>query len=225
LALRPTQGPVDTRALLRGEGFPPNTSLQLVWQTSVGSRVSSSGFESQEKGLAQVNVGGDGRLESPVTIPEDLGGLHALILRSGDRDIARAFFVIETSIVSIAPAAGPAGTPITIHLKGVGWTEYDNIYVATYDNSYMGYVCGFNSQGDVIMNFTAAGQPGGHLIDLYPGIYEGPATAPQQLYRLPQLTYADDHPGNKIPALRFTFEITPSLGRPANFVPKPPGPS
>jgi hypothetical protein len=22
------------------------------------------------------------------------------------------------------------------------------------------------------------------------------------------LTYADDHPGNKIPALRFTFEVT-----------------
>jgi hypothetical protein len=47
-----------------------------------------------------------------------------------------------------------------------------------------------------------------HLIDLYPGIYQGPATEPQLLYRLPQLTYADDHPGNTIPALRFTFEVT-----------------
>jgi len=43
---------------------------------------------------------------------------------------------------------------------------------------------------------------------LYPGIYQGPPTEPQQFYRLPQLTYADDHPGNKIPALHFTFEIT-----------------
>jgi hypothetical protein len=25
---------------------------------------------------------------------------------------------------------------------------------------------------------------------------------------LPQLTYADDHPGNRIPALRFAFEVT-----------------
>jgi hypothetical protein len=24
---------------------------------------------------------------------------------------------------------------------------------------------------------------------------------------------ADDHPGNKIPALRFTFEVTPPAGR------------
>jgi hypothetical protein len=226
LSLSPSQGPVGTHAMLRGEGFPRNTLLELIWQTDVGSRVSSSGFEPQKKGIAQINVANDGRLEWPLTIPEDLGGLHTLALRNGDRDVARASFVIETSIASITPASGPAGTPVTIHLKGVGWTEYDNIYVATYDNAYMGYVCGFNSQGDVVMNFTAAGQPGAHLIDLYPGIYQGPASAPQQLYRLPQLTYADDHPGNKIPALRFTFEITPSAGRrPAIPVPGPLGPS
>jgi hypothetical protein len=213
LAVAPAQGPVGTRAMLRGEGFPRNSSLQLAWQTSVGSRVSGSGFEPQENVAGEVKVGSDGRFESPVTIPEDLGGLHGLALRRGESLVARAFFVIETSIVSITPKSGPAGTPVTIHLKGVGWTEYDNIYVATYDNAYMGYACGFNSQGDVVINFTATGQPGEHLIDLYPGIYEGPPSELQQLYRLPQLTYTDDHPGNKIPALRFTFEVLPGPGR------------
>jgi hypothetical protein len=104
------------------------------------------------------------------------------------------------------------GTPVTIHLKGVGWTEYDNIYVATYDNAYMGYACGFNTGGDVVIHFTAAGTPGVHLIDFYPGIYQGPDGG-QQLYRLPQLTYADDHPGNRIPALRFSFEVSPGPAR------------
>jgi hypothetical protein len=75
----------------------------------------------------------------------------------------------------------------------------------------MGYACGFNSQGDVVVNFTAAGAPGVHLIDFYPSIYQGPEGG-QQLYRLPQLTYADDHPGNRIPALRFAFEVTPKRG-------------
>ena len=97
---------------------------------------------------------------------------------------------------------------MTIHLKGVGWTEYDNLYAATYDNAYMGYVCGFNSQGDVVMTFRASGEPGRHVIDFFPGIYQGPATEKQPLYRMPQLTYADDHPGNKIPALHFNFEVT-----------------
>jgi len=192
---------------LQGEGFPANHVFQLVWQTFVGSRVSGNGFEPRETGLGVVKVGGDGRIETPVVIPDDLGGLHGLALHDGDKTIALAHFVIETSIVSMTPASGPVGTPITIHLKGVGWTEYDNIYVATYDNAYMGYICGFNSHGDVVIHFTAAGAPGVHLIDLFPGIYQGPSSEPQLLYRQPQLTYAEDHPGNKIPALHFKFEV------------------
>ena len=209
MSLAPTQGPVSTQARLKATGLEPGASLDLVWETATGNRVSGEGFAAQETVLGQVTVGRDGALDVPVTIPDDLGGLHSLGLRGGATILARAHFVIETSIVGITPASGPAGTPVTIHLKGVGWTEYDNIYVATYDNAYMGYACGFNSQGDVVINFTASGAPGTHLIDLYPGIYQGPATEPQQLYRTPQLTYADDHPGNRIPALRFAFEVTP----------------
>lgn len=208
LSLSPTQGPVDSEATLRGEGFPAGSTLDLVWQTYVGSRVSGNGFGPQEKPIAKVKVGEDGKIEFPLMIPEDLGGEHGLELRQGDRALGRAYFAIETTIVSMEPASGPAGTPVTIHLKGVGWTEYDNMYAATYDNSYMGYACGFNSQGDVVFTFKAAGEPGTHLIDLFPGIYQGPPTENQLLYRMPQLTYADDHPGNKIPALHFKFEVT-----------------
>jgi hypothetical protein len=208
LTLTPAQGPVGSKAMLRAEGFPKGASLKLVWQTYVGSRVSGNGFESTDKPIGDVKVGSDGRIEIPLNIPDDLGGLHSVALRDHDKMLARTYFVVETNIVSISPISGPPGTPVTIHLKGVGWTEYDNIFAATYDNAYMGYACGFNSQGDVVINFTAAGTPGLHLIDLFPGIYQGPPTEPQQLYLLPQLTYAEDHPGNKIPALHFKFEVT-----------------
>jgi len=213
VAISPTQGAVGTRARLHGEGLPASAALQVVWQTATGSQVSEEGFTPKENILATVKVGDDGRLDMPLTIPDDLGGLHSVTLREGDKAIAAMHFVIETSIVSMTPTSGPVGTPVTIHLKGVGWTEYDNIYVATYDNGYMGYACGFNSQGDVVINFKASGAPGPHLIDLYPGIYQGPPTQPQLLYRTPQLTYADDHPGNKIPALRFMFDVLPSKVR------------
>jgi hypothetical protein len=209
VSFRPTQGPVGTRATLTGEGFTPRASLRMAWETFVGSRVTDTGFAAEERQIGTVSADAQGRLDAVVAIPDDLGGLHSLILRDGEQVVGRAFFVIETSIVSMSPAEGPAGTPVSIHLKGVGWTEYDNIYVATYDNAYMGYACGFNSQGDVVVNFTASGAPGDHIIDLYPGIYQGPSTEPQQLYRLPQLTYAEDHPGNRIPALRFMFKVTP----------------
>lgn len=208
LSLTPAQGPVGTRAMLQASGLPRSTRLRLIWQTYVGSRVSGESFAPEERELMQVEVGANGRLTVPVTIPDDLGGLHRLVIRNGETTMGQAYFAIETSIVEMMPTSGPVGTPVTIHLKGVGWTEYDNILIATYDNAYMGYACGFNSAGDVVINFTAAGTPGIHLIDLYPGIYQGPATEPQLLYRTPQLTYRDDHPGNAIPALRFMFEIT-----------------
>jgi hypothetical protein len=207
-SLQPTQGPVGSSSMLRAGGFPAGATLDLVWQTYVGNRVSGEGYEPRERPLQRVTVGSNGNIEAPITIPDDLGGLHGISIRSGDKTLARVFFVVETSIVSMSPAAGPVGTAVTIHLKGVGWTEYDNILIATYDNRYMGYACGFNSQGDVVINFIATGQEGTHLIDLYPGIYQGPATEPQLLYRQAQLTYADDHPGNRIPAFRFAFTIT-----------------
>jgi hypothetical protein len=207
LSITPVQGPVKTRAVVKGSGFPANMPVLLVWGTQAGSRVSGTGFAPRENHVASLTVAADGRLEAALIVPEDLGGLHTLSVRSGDKTLARTFFAIETSVVSISPTSGSAGTPVTIHLKGVGWTDFDNIYIATYDNAYMGYACGFNSQGDVVVNFNAAGSPGIHLIDFYPGIYQGP-DKDQQLYRLPQLTYADDHPGNKIPALRFAFDVT-----------------
>jgi hypothetical protein len=216
LTLTPAQGPVGTRALLKGEGFAPSARMRLVWDTAVGSRVTETGFAPQETELGEIETDIHGRIDRTLTIPEDLGGLHGLAVRRGDDLIARVHFAIETSLVDVSPRSGPSGTPVTIHLKGVGWTEYDNIYVATYDNAYMGYACGFNSHGDVVINFTATGEPGAHLIDLYPGIYQGPPTEPQQLYRLPQLTYADDHPGNKIPAIRVMFDITPLSSRRAS---------
>jgi hypothetical protein len=209
LRVSPIQGPVGAKAMLRGEGFPAESTLDLFWQTYVGSRVSGNGFAPQEKLIAKVNVGKDGKIDFPLTIPEDLGGEHGIEIREGEKPLGRAYYAIETTIVSMEPASGPAGTPVTIHLKGVGWTEYDNMYAATYDNAYMGYACGFNSQGDVTFTFKAAGEPGIHLIDLFPGIYQGPPTENQLLYRMPQLTYADDHPGNKIPALHFKFNVTP----------------
>ena len=207
LNISPTQGPVLTPTRLKGSGFAPNSRVSLVWETQAGNRVSGSGFDAKTVELTKLTIGSDGRIDMPLVVPDDLGGLHGVSIRNGDTVLARSHFVVETSIVSISPTSGPAGTPVSIHLKGVGWTDYDNIYVVTYDNAYMGYACGFNSQGDVVVNFKAAGSPGVHLIDFYPGIYQGPEGG-QQLYRLPQLTYADDHPGNRIPALRFAFNVT-----------------
>jgi hypothetical protein len=94
----------------------------------------------------------------------------------------------------------------------VGWSETANIYTVVYDNATSGYACAFNSQGDVEIFMQATGEPGWHFIDLYPAIYKGKETRPNN-YRLPQLTYADDHPGEDLPRFRFVFEVTTGAAR------------
>jgi hypothetical protein len=89
----------------------------------------------------------------------------------------------------------------------VGWTETANISTVVYDNNYIGYACAFNSQGDVEILLHATGEPGLHFIDLYPAIYKGKETRPLN-FRIPQLSYADDHPGEDLPRFRFAFEVT-----------------
>jgi len=81
IALTPTQGPVGTRAMLKGRGFAPGARMQLVWETYVGSRVSGDGFTPKESPIAAIAAGADGRISSSVKVPDDLGGLHTLTLK------------------------------------------------------------------------------------------------------------------------------------------------
>ena len=79
----------------------------------------------------------------------------------------------------------------------------------TYDNAFIGYACGFNSNGDVTMPLVATGGPGTHLIDLYPMVYAGQDA--KDWYWAPVLTYADDFPalglGYRLPAIRIAIEV------------------
>jgi len=116
-------------------------------------------------------------------------------------------FWIKPTALPLNVGRGPVGTEFRIHLKGTGWTETSNILHVVYDNAYIGYACGFNSQGDIEVIMKASGDPGWHFIGLYPGIYKGTETRPNN-FRIPQLTYYDDHPGEDYPAFRFAFEVT-----------------
>ncbi len=88
------------------------------------------------------------------------------------------------------------GQEITISLLGVGWTQLDNTLGVDYDNSYIGYGCGFNSNGYTVIHLRATGGPGVHLIDLYPMLYtQQPSFANTPYGMTPVLTYAHDFPG------------------------------
>ena len=122
----------------------PTAAAKLAAYGALGSAAMLAAFVALSRASGPALLGDGTAVAHTLSIPE----------------LARTSFAIETSVVSISPTSGPPGTPVTIHLKGVGWTDFDNIYVATYDNAYMGYACGFNSQGDVVVNFTAVNPTG-----------------------------------------------------------------
>jgi hypothetical protein len=163
------------------------------------------GWEESFHIVASTEADTFGRAEFQFTVPDDLGGLHNLWVESGTIKKAGRFWIKATAL-PLDVNRGPVGTTFRIHLKGVGWTETANIYHVVYDNSYIGYACAFNSQGDVELIMKATGAAGWHFIDLYPGIYKGTETRPNN-FRIPQLTYAADHPGEDLPAFRFAFEV------------------
>jgi hypothetical protein len=172
----------------------------------VGNRIDGQGWQDHSIPAGEAVAGADGRIQFEFATPDDLGGTHGLWLdHQGAKKLGT--HLIKTTAFPLSVARGPAGTTIKIHLKGVGWTETANIMHLVYDNAYIGYACAFNSQGDIEIFMKATGAPGWHFIDLYPGIYKGTEASPNN-FRIPQLTYADDHPGEDLPAFRYAFEVT-----------------
>ena len=137
------------------------------------------------------------QLSSKITIPDGLGGWHVVQVVQNGKILAQVPFYVEESIVGrgVSSIVVKEGQPFTIHLEGVGWTQLDNTVGVDYDNSYIGYGCGFNSNGDVLLHLNATGGPGTHLIDIYPMLYSlSPSFANTPYGMVPVLTYAQDEP-------------------------------
>jgi len=213
LVATPQSSGVGEQALVRGDGLTPGASYRLNWNRVVGNRMTGAGWQELSTVVAESIADGAGRAEFRFTAPDDLGGAHGLWIDTESAKKTGTYWITPTAL-PLDVGRGPVGTTFTIHLKGVGWTETANIYHLVYDNSYIGYACAFNSQGDVEIPIKATGAPGWHFIDLYPGIYKGAETRPNN-FRIPQLTYAQDHPGEDLPAFHFAFEVTPSEARAA----------
>lgn len=200
-------GPVGTPLVLTGRNLPLQP-LELVWYRQEGSRVSGSGWSEVGVELGTVTPDDAGTFTFEFSALDDLGGPHRIEAIAGDAVVATTSFDIKPSAFAVENGVGPAGTMALFHVKGVGWTETANIYTVVYDNSYVGFACGFNSQGDIQIYLPLAGEPGIHYVDFYPAIYRGEDIRGAVNFRLPQLTYADDHPGEDLPAFRFVVEVT-----------------
>ena len=189
-----------------GAGLTPGRNYALNWTRVVGNRIDGQGWQDHSIPVGEARAGADGKIEFAFATPDDLGGTHGLWIDHGGAK-KLGTHLIKTTTLPMRVTRGKVGTTITINLKGVGWTETANIMHLVYDNAYVGYSCAFNSQGDIEIFMKATGAPGWHFIDLYPGIYKG-TESDLSNYRMPQLTYAADHPSEDLPAFRLAFEVT-----------------
>ena len=196
---------VGTNITVTGTGFTPNARLPITWATRQGNNL--NGYQLVDLPLRNVTAGADGTFSFAMKVPFDLGGYHFISAGNLTRNSNGTLFLQRSATISANQ--GPAGTPIVITLLGVGWDYNTNIVTVDYDNSYIGYACGFNSQGNVTVTVIASGSPGLHTIDVYPAIWWGTSTPVAQLtaeYRYPLLT-PQDHP-ELMPSFHFTYMLT-----------------
>ncbi len=185
----------------------------------------------------------DGTLNATVTVPNNLGGYHVIqVVDAGNNIEAEAPFYVKESIVPFTNSKGKvislgvatandttAAIPVgqsgvgtytfkenqefTISIDGVGWTQFDNTLAVDYDNSYMGYGCGFNSNGYMVIHLYATGGPGVHIIDLHPMLYSlSPSFTNTPYGMVPFLSSTNDYPGlalgYQIPTIHFAINVT-----------------
>jgi hypothetical protein len=215
--LSTSSGTIETKVALTASGLAPSAPVDLEWASVVGNRVNCTGvcWTTLNVPLGKATTAADGSLTTNITVPDGLGGWHGVQLIQNGQVKAQLPFFVKRSFASAQPVSDltlHAGQHFTIHLKGVGWTQLDNTIAVDYDNSYVGYACGFNSQGDTLINLTATGEPGTHLIDMYPLLYtQQPSYTNTPYGMIPMLSYRTDLPGLALgyllPAMRLAITV------------------
>lgn len=217
LWLDPWKAPVGASARVQGKGFEPGIELQLGMSNMVGSRVTDSGFSAVDENLMTITVADDGSFSAPFTIPDTLGGLHDVWARPmgqpTDAELAKTRMHVLPLALELETVQVRYGDTLRLHLKGIGWSQTENIFGISIDNAYIGYACGFSTNGDVQVPIEVSWQPGWHYIDVYPSFYRNKAYSEVDeapfLFRHSLLSW-EDHPSGF--HFRFAFEVLPPEG-------------
>ena len=191
-----------------GEGFEPGKTYALNWTRVTRQPHDRSGWEESSKAVAEAQADEFGPREFRFETPDDLGWRARPLGRCRrwrEEDSARSGSK-RPRCRSMSPAGLSARRSRSISKASAGPRPPTSTTWST-TTAISAMPARFNSQGDVEIFLKATGEPGWHFIDLYPGIYKGTERRPNN-FRIPQLTYADDHPGEDLPAFHFAFEVT-----------------
>lgn len=212
-AVEPKRGPVGTPVTLKATGLTAGADTELVWLSVGGTGGGQAVLTSSELPLSTAKAADDGSLSMQFDVPNELGGWHVVQLRQGGKPLIEVPYYTERSLVSVSATRVKAGEPFDISVRGGGFYDLDNGFAVTYDNSYMGYGCGFTAKGPVTFHMVATGGPGTHLIDIYPMTYRGVGGNGKDPwpFDMPHINSVEDHPGlslgMRLPIFRLAIEV------------------
>lgn len=153
LAFAPVGAPVGTPITARGSNLPPATRFAVVWRSGRAEwRVEDGKFfgiraPETAQTLASGSSDARGALVLHFTVPEDFGYVHDVELRSdaGAAAAHQGFTVIPH--VTLSPASGPVGTPITLTVTGLGYRFYQVVWHLLYDGAQTGWLSAITTHG------------------------------------------------------------------------------
>jgi len=186
LAFTPDHGPVGTAVAAHGTGLTPGARVTLSWQTADaawdvngGHFIGVTASEVQHP-LATATVAADGTADLHFTVPEDYGYVHNVFLTDthGAR-LARQGFVVAPHM-TVSPSSGPLGTPIHIHVTGLGYKFYHLVWHLKYDGADAGMLSGLSTRGVADVTLPATGSVGPHTLQAIVGTHSSPYLNEQQ---------------------------------------------
>lgn len=170
--------------------------------------------------VIQVVNGTTVEAEVPYYVQESVvvyANANGKVLTKGLATAAPVPDVTSPTLSQVAGVGSPTltfheGQEFTVAINGVGWTQMDNTLAVDYDNSLVGYGCGFNSNGYMVVHLYATGGVGTHLIDLYPEMYTlNPSFTTTAYGMTPFLDFDTNFPGlalgYQVPSIHLAIRI------------------
>ena len=185
LVSTPVFAGVDQPVVVKGGGFQAGKTYQLNWSTVVGNRMSGQGWEEQGRVVAESTADAAGQAEFRFKVPDDLGGQHNVWVDLGGPKKVGTFWLARAHCRSTSRAARPAPPSRSISRASAGPRPPTSTpWSTTMPAAAMPAASTARAMSQIFVQAT--GEPGWHFIDLYPAIYKGKETRPNN-YRLPQL--------------------------------------